>query len=226
MRPGVLALHLLHHLGAHAVDLRGSLVLPTILAPREEVGVVAHLDELEHDAEHHGEVHDQLLERHMQKLDAGMEARAVDDQQAADGHDEREREHLHLGVAVDEVRDGVDEDHHEEHGQHDGDDHDDEVVGHAHGRDDRVDGKDEIHDHDGAHGLRQRDTVQRLVLLAVLGFELGQLERVAQLGDTLVYKVAAADEQHEVAHRESVRVRPEVDGEQRRGHMHEERRET
>ena len=64
------------------------------------------------------------------------------------------------------------------------------------------------------------------MLLAVLGFELGQLERVAQLGDTLVYKVAAADEQHEVAHRESVRVRPEVDGEQRRGHMHEERRET
>ena len=162
----------------------------------------------------------------MQKLDAGMEACAVDDQQAADGHDEREREHLHLGVAVDEVRDGVDEDHHEEHGQHDGDDHDDEVVGHAHGRDDRVDGEDEIHDHDGAHGLRQRDTVQRLVFLAVLGFELGQLERVAQLGDTLVYKVAAADEQHEVAHRESVRVRPEVDGEQRRGHVHEERCEA
>ena len=64
--------------------------------------------------------------------------------------------------------------------------------------------------------------MERLVLLAVLGLELGELERVAQLGDALVDKVAAADEQHEVAHREPVGVGPEVDGEQRRGHMHED----
>ena len=37
-----------------------------------------------------------------------------------------------------------------------------------------------------------------------LGLDLGELEHVAQLGDALVDEVAAADEQHQVAHRESV----------------------
>lgn len=70
------------------------------------------------------------------------------------------------------------------------------------------------------NGLRQRDAVQRLVLLAMLGLDLGELERLAQLGDAFVNEIAAAHEQHEVAHREPVRVRPQIDGEQGRGHVH------
>ena len=63
--------------------------------------------------------------------------------------------------------------------------------------------------------------------VALLAALQGRLAEAQQKVDVLMGElVADADEQHEVAHRESVRVRPEVDGEQRRGHMHEERREA
>ena len=74
-----LRLHGLEHLLTHRLDFFSSLLAPAAFFPIHEILVVTHLNQLEYDAEHHGEVHDELLKRHMQHLDAGVEADAVQD---------------------------------------------------------------------------------------------------------------------------------------------------
>ena len=179
------------------------------------------MNELQDDREDHGEVHHELLHVHVEHLDGGVDAGGIKHEQNADGADEHQCQDLHLRMTVDEIGDGVDKDHHDEHGDHDGQNHDDEVLGQAHGRDDRIDGEHEIHHHDGADGLGQPDEMARLVLLGGLGLDLGEGEHVDKLTDALVDEVAAADEHDDVAHREAVAVGAEVHGEQRCGHVHQ-----
>ena len=186
-----------------------------------EVRVIAHLNELEDDCEHHGEIHHELLDMHIQHLDVGVDAGGIQHEQHADGCDEHEREDLHLGMRVDELRNGVDEHHHEDDGDDDREDHDDQVLREADGGDHRIDGEDDVHHHDRPDCLRQRDLVECLVLFGMLGLHLGEAQHVAYLHDPLIDKVAAADEHHEVADGEAVRIEAQIDGEKRHGHMHE-----
>ena len=158
---------------------------------------------------------------HIEHLDGGVNASGIEHEQHADSANEHERQDLHLGMAVDEIRDGVDEHHHNDDGDHHGQDHDDEVLGQAHSGDDRVDGEDEIHHHDGAHGLGQPDQMGGFVRLGRLGLDLGEGEHVDKLANALIYEVGAASEHDDVAHREPVAPHAHIEREQRRGHVHQ-----
>ena len=97
---------------------------------------VEHFDE---DGEGHGEVDvafgDVLVE-------------AFGDEHGADQDEEAEGEHLEGGMAVHEVADLVDEYEHDDHGDHDGGDHDADLFDHADGGDDGVEGEDDVEEHD------------------------------------------------------------------------------
>ncbi len=95
------------------------------------------------------------------------------------------------------------------------------MLGQAHRGDDRVDGKHQIHHHDGGNGLTKADTTQLLMFLGVLGFLLGQGKHVAKLVDALVDQVCAARQQHQVAHIERMLEKAQVQSEQRLGHVHQ-----
>ena len=168
---------------------------------------------------------------HIEDLDVGMDAQTVEEQQQTDDGDEAQGQHLHLGMGVDEVGDGVDEDHHEDDGKHHGEDHDEELVGQAHGGNDRVDGEHDVHDHDGGNGTRQAQRLLGLVgvLLVVVGLLLLKVQHAAQLRDALVDEVGTAQEQHDVAHRHAEGLAVDAVKRQREQlvrHMHEIRREA
>ena len=161
---------------------------------------------------------------HVEHLDARVDAQRIEHEQDADHGDERKGQYLHFGIAVDELGNRVDEHHHDDHSGDDRDDHDDEVVGQAHGRDDRVDGKHDVHDHDGADCLRQAYALAISALASARLVDIGKRNRSVQLGKPLVNKIRPADEQHEIANREPVRPKAEIDRKQGRDQMNEIRR--
>lgn len=128
------ARRLLHRAVVRRGRARGNFLLPL-----REIRRPAHLNELEHKGEHHGEVHHELLHVHVKHLDARVDAERIEHEQNADDRDEAEREDLHLRMLVDEVGNRVDEHHHHNDRDHNREDHDDEVVRQAHRRDNRVD---------------------------------------------------------------------------------------
>ena len=77
-----------------------------------------------------------------------MIAEAVGDQHHADHQEEAERQHDDAGVLVDEVGQRVGGQQHDGHGDQNGDDHDRQVLGHADGRQDRVDREDDVQQDD------------------------------------------------------------------------------
>ena len=77
-----------------------------------------------------------------------MEVETLGDQGRANEEEEGEGEHLHGGVAADEVVHRSREDHHEPDRDHHRDDHDRDLVDHADGGDDRVEREDDVEDGD------------------------------------------------------------------------------
>ena len=149
----------------------------------------AQVDRLHENREAHREVDVALRD---------VEARPVGHQRQANHQEERQRQHLHGRVAHDEVADRLGRDHHDADGDDDGGDHDRELAGHADGGDDRVEGEDDVEDHDLADdgGKRRRDAGAGVAFLAfelLVDFDGGFPEE----------EEAAADED-EVASREAV----------------------
>ncbi len=131
-------------------------------------------------------------------------------------------------MLIDEVRDRINEDHHEHDRDDNCQDHDDKVLGKTDRRDDRVDREHQVHDHDRDDRLRQRDRAPvhfRLVLL----FFFGQVEHASDLIDALIDQIDSASQQHKIAHGKAHRFAMDLDErdrEDRRGHVHKKRCET
>ncbi len=69
----------------------------------------------------------------------------LEDERGANQDEERQRERLECGMALDDPGDGSSEDHHDADGDHDRQDHHSDLAGHAHGSNDRVDGEHNVH---------------------------------------------------------------------------------
>ena len=75
---------------------------------------------------------------------------------------------LIVGCVSTERADRLGGDEHDEHREHDGRDHDAQVVGHADGRDDRVEREHDVEDHDlSDHGGERRGTPRGPVFAAL-----------------------------------------------------------
>ena len=138
-----------------------------------------------------------------------MEFEAVGDQGHADQDDERQRQHLHRRVPVDEVSDRIGGQHHHQHRGNDGRGHDRHVVDQTDRGDDRVEREDDVDDCDlrdhGAEGHR-RAAARTLAFLA--------LHRFVDFHRALDQQEQAAADQHQIAHRDFLAER----NEQRRRH--------
>ena len=130
-----------------------------------------------------------------------VEAEAVGDERHADHQQEAERQHHDGRVLLDEVRERRrGHQHHRDRHDH-RDVHDRELVGHAHGGDDRVDREDEVEDQD-LEDRAAEGQVQRLahhLVLVVRG-----IDRVVDLLGRLPDQEEAARDQDQVAPGEAV----------------------
>ena len=68
--------------------------------------------------------------------------------------------------------------------------------------------------------------MKRFMLAGMLCLHLGQTKHVDDFRDTLIYKIGAADEQHEVSNGKTVVVRAKIKRKNWRGHVHEIRCEA
>ncbi len=73
---------------------------------------------------------------------------AICHQRDTDQQNERQRQHLHRWVPVDELPDGARTDQHQDNREHVGQDHDRQHVRHTNRRDYGIERKDEINHHD------------------------------------------------------------------------------
>ena len=185
------------------------------------VGLVAHLKKREHNREDHRKVHHRLLQRDSKSLDldAGMQSQTVKHKKHADGDDEAQGEDGHLSMGVNEVGNEIDEHHHQQDRQHNGQDHDQKLIGQTHRSDNGIDGEHDVHNHDGCHRTNQADALAGFSVVLVGLLLLKRQERL-KLGCALVNQVQAAQEQHQITQAGF----PADNGhlEKRVGHAHQE----
>src|SRR3989304_7254501 len=103
---------------------------------------VSHVDELDHQAERHREVHVAPVE---------VLSGSLGHQEDPNHHQEGQREDLDARVLLHEIAEGGGEDQHDDEGENHRHDHHFEVLDHSHGGDDRVQGKDDVEEHDLSH---------------------------------------------------------------------------
>ena len=107
---------------------------------------------------------------HIEHFNARVDTQAVEHQQNANNGNEYQRQNLHFGMGVDEVRDGIDEHHHKENCEHNRNDHDNKVVRQTNSSDYGVDGEHDIHDHNGGHSTNKSDGFTGLVRITLTFF--------------------------------------------------------
>ena len=95
------------------------------------------------------------------------------------------------------------------------------MIGKAYRGNNRVDGENDVHHHDGCNRLYKTNLAKRFMLFRMLGLLFGKRQHITKLIDALVDKIGAAEQQHEIAHAEAMSPETEVEREQRLGHMHE-----
>ena len=124
---------------------------------------------------------------------SGIDAKGIENEQEADHCDERQCKDFHFGISIDKVCDGIYEDHHDEHSDYDGNDHDDEMLCKADGRDDGIDREHDVHDHDGPNRARQSD-LPRLRIRARFDFLVFERHHIQKLDNALVNQIRSANE--------------------------------
>ena len=87
-----------------------------------------------------------------------MDLDPLEEQSCTDQDKERQRERLERRVSSDDLRNLLGKDGHHEHRDNDGSHHHADAIRHADGRDDRVDGEDNVHQAD----LHKHETENRL----------------------------------------------------------------
>ena len=156
----------------------------------------------------HGAALGQLVEKLDQHREAdgrvevalrNVEAEALRHQAEADHQEEAQAEHHHSGVGVDEAGQGLGGEHHHYHGDGYGRHHDAEVIHHADGGDDGVQGEDRIQHQD----LGDHHPEPGIDAGAALFLGLG-LESLMQLGGGLEQQEQAASHQDEIPTGEGV----------------------
>ena len=143
----------------------------------------ADVEHFHDDRERHREIDVAL--RHV-----GVEA--VGDQRDADHHQEGQRQHLDRGVVGNEIADGGGEQHHQAHRHDHGRDHDLDLIHHADGRDDRVEGEHDV-DQDDLEDDRAEGGRRRLLALVIHA-----LDEVVDLLRALPDQEKAAQDQDDV----------------------------
>lgn len=98
-----------------------------------------HIEKLDTDGKEHGRVDVSLWNVH---------ANPLEHQHESDHHQEGQGQDLHSRMAMDEGGYSTGTELHDDHGDHDGDCHDDEVLRQSDGGNDGIDGEDDIQDHD------------------------------------------------------------------------------
>ena len=114
-------------------------------------------------------------------------------------------------MLVNEVGNRIDEHHHHHNGDHNGHNHDNEMVGKAYRGNNRVDGENDVHHHDGCNRLHKTNLAKRFMLFRMLGLLFGKRQHITKLVDALVDKIGAAEQQHEIAHAEAMSPETEVE---------------
>src|SRR3972149_8928136 len=155
---------------------------------------VSHVDELDHQAERHGEIDVAPVE---------MLSGSLGHEKDPDHHQEGQREDLDARVPLHEIADGGGEDQHHDDGEDHRKYHDLEVLHHTHRGDDRVEREDDVEGHDLSHDRGELSGASRFHFGAkrmrgldlVIDFErgLGDEEQPAEDAD----QIATA---HPVAH--------------------------
>ena len=98
-----------------------------------------HVDELDAEREGHREVHVRFV---------NVLPHALGNEKHADEQKEAQRQDAHARVLIDKPSDRSGKQEHDENGDDDGRRHDDEVLRHADGGDDRVERKDDVEQND------------------------------------------------------------------------------
>ena len=145
---------------------------------------VAQVERLHEDGEGDGSVDERLVDVHIE---------AFSDQRRTDQHQEREREHLHRRMLLDERRDDLGGEEHDADGQHHRRDHDVELIDHADRGDDGIEREHDIeqqnlHD-DCSEGGR----------LSAGGVVFRTLEPLMDLGDRLINEERPTEDENQVA---------------------------
>jgi len=113
-------------------------------------------------------------------------------------------------VAVYEIGDCVNEYHHQNNGEHNRNNHNDQVLGQANRRNNRVDREHNIHYHNGGNCLRHANRAQCGMFLGRFRLDLGKIEHVEQLNNAFINQIRAAKQQHQIAYGESMCVYAQV----------------
>ncbi|RYP44000.1 hypothetical protein DL770_011522 [Monosporascus sp. CRB-9-2] len=119
-----------------------------------------------------------------------MKAQALGHQREADHQQEAQAQHHHRAMRVDELRQRARGKQHGAHGDHHGCHHHRQVVDHAHGSDDGVDGEHRIENH------HLHDDIPELAVAAAMAFVLRlAVQAFVQFGRGLEQQEEAAQQQ-------------------------------